>query len=238
MLQHAIKEIRVSMKLCSIRLYRSPLFKIVHFILFLCTLFLLAEILYFFCILDFSKPSASVPEFLSGIEVDYTRYYFRLIFRTVENLLLAIWYIFLLFIFGKALFFNRITVYDKYLFLHFAPRLFFKAYKVNIHSIARISVEDVSFWRRLCSYNFEKEHLYKFTCYNTEYVVSSKDEAGMEKLMAEINPQNNPLESDEADYKPWKLQKDEMVVLLFIADYILKILYFLYVLVNVFIMNT
>lgn len=225
----------MSKQFYSIKLYRSPLFKIVHFILFLCTLLLLADIIYFFCILDFSKPSVSVPEFLSGIEVDYSGYYLRIVFRALENLVFSIWYIFLLFIFGKALFFNCITVYDNYLFMHFAPRLFFKECKVNIHSIERVSVEDISFWRRLCSYNFEKKHLYKFICYNTEYVVSCKDEAGMEKLMAEINTQNNPLESDEPDYKPWKLQKDEIIVLLFILDYILKILYFLYALVNVLI---
>lgn len=96
-----------------------------------------------------------------------------------------------------GLFGNRLYVREDDTRIYFAPRLISRVYKRDICKIEPASVEDVSFWDRLSSLNFDKKHLYRFTFYDMELLISSKDEAGMEKLTADIAARCNRTEEEE-----------------------------------------
>lgn len=214
----------MSKQFYSIKLYRSPLFKIVHFILLLIIVLLLVDEAYSIWATGFYEYFFWRTDNVLSKDLAIPAGVMDILFEGIYFVL----YTFILFLLVKALFFNRITVYDKHLFMHFAPRFFFKKYKVDVHSIERISANEAVLWKRICSYNFEKQHLYKFTCYNSVFYISSKDEAGMGKLMAEINPHNNPLESDEKDYNPNKIHFDDAFVAFLILSLLLGVLRTIY----------
>lgn len=96
-----------------------------------------------------------------------------------------------------GLFGNRLYVYQDDTRIYFAPRLFSRVSKRDICKIEPVSVENLSFWERLSSFNFGKKYLYRFTCYDTVLLLSSKDEAGMARLTADICARCNKTEEEE-----------------------------------------
>lgn len=96
-----------------------------------------------------------------------------------------------------GLFGNRLYVYQDDTRIYFAPRLFSRVSKRDICKIEPVSVENLGFWERLSSFNFDKKYLYRFTCYDTVLLLSSKDEAGMARLTADICARCNKTEEEE-----------------------------------------
>ena len=96
-----------------------------------------------------------------------------------------------------GLFGNRLYVREDDTRIYFAPRLFSRVSKRDICKIEPVSVENLGFWERLSSFNFDKKYLYRFTCYDTVLLLSSKDEAGMAKLAADIRARCNKTEEEE-----------------------------------------
>lgn len=146
------------------------------------------------------------------------------VFCGIGILFLAIFGIFLLFLSGTGLFFNRIFVRENAVWVFFAPRMFFRVWKPDIHKIEKVTPEEVSNTERLKSLNFAKENVYRFVCYDTSFLVTTKDEDEMRTLMLDINPRNNPRECDEPDYDPTKLTWGEW----FLLDILEEILRFIF----------
>ena len=119
-----------------------------------------------------------------------------------------------------ALFGNRLYVREDDTRIYFAPRLFFRVSKRDICKIEPISVADVDFWQRLSSCNFSKKHLYRFTCYDTVLLLSSKDEAGMAKLAADIRARRNLTEEEEFGEEAKRFSWWEILFLLWIVSQI------------------
>ena len=139
-------------------------------------------------------------------------------------LLLALLGLFLLFLSGTGLFFNRIFVRENAVWVFFAPRMFFRVWKPDIHKIEKVTPEEVSNAERLKSLNFAKENVYRFVCYDTSFLVTTQDEDAMRTLMLDINPRNNPRECDEPDYVPTKLTWGQWLLL----DILEEILWFIF----------
>ena len=97
---------------------------------------------------------------------------------------------------------NRLYVYQDDTRIYFAPRLFSRVSKRDICKIEPVSVENLGFWERLSSFNFGKKYLYRFTCYDTVLLLSSKDEAGMARLTADICAGCHKTEEEEAGTNP------------------------------------
>ena len=130
----------------------------------------------------------------------------------------------LLFLSGTGLFFNRIFVRENAVWVFFAPRMFFRVWKPDIHKIEKVTPEEVSNSEHLKSLNFAKENVYRFVCYDTSFLVTTQDEDAMRTLMLDINPRNNPRECDEPDYDPTKLTWGEW----FLLDILEEILRFIF----------
>lgn len=130
-----------------------------------------------------------------------------------EYVLTVLWDIFLLYISFLGAFLNKIKVRQDDIWIFFPPRLFYRIYKTNIHSIQEIDYNSLSKVDRLINWNFSKDPLYKVICYDTEFVICSKDSGGMQKLMSDINPRNNPCECDEEDFNPNKFTKAEKIII-------------------------
>lgn len=193
----------------NIRLYRSPFFRIMCFIVFLCTLVQLIllnyDIIhigfynYFFGYLETNFLLRDV-SFLVGCAD---------IFEYILTMLLGICFLVISFL---GAFVNKIKVRHIDILMFFPPRIFYRIYKTNIHSIEAIDYNSVSKIDRFFSFNFSKDSLYKITCYDTEFVICSKDDEGMKKLMSDINPRNNPRECDEENFDPRKFTKKEKII--------------------------
>lgn len=146
------------------------------------------------------------------------------VFCGIGVLLFALLGLFLLFLSGTGLFFNRIFVRENAVWVFFAPRMFFREWKVNIHAVEKVTPEQVTNTERLKSLNFAKENVYRFVCYDTSFLVTTKDEDAMRTLMLDINPRNNPRECDDPDYDPTKLTWGEW----FLLDILEEILRFIF----------
>lgn len=116
-----------------------------------------------------------------------------------------------------GLFGNRLYVHADDTRIYFAPRLFFRVTKRDICRIEPVSVETLDFWERLSSCNFGKKYLYRFTCYDTVLILSSKDEAGMEKLAADIRSRHNLTEEEEFGEEAKRFTWWELLFLLWLC---------------------
>lgn len=203
----------------SIRLCRPWRFRFISAIVFLCVL----ACFYFFL---FGKGRAFLLAGLLLLRADAAggTNILMAVFCGIGILLLALFGIFLLFLSGAGLFFNRIFVRENAVWVFFAPRMFFRVWKPDIHKIEKVTPEEVSNTERLKSLNFAKENVYRFVCYDTSFLVTTKDEDAMRTLMLDINPRNNPRECDEPDYDPTKLTWGEW----FLLDILEEILRFIF----------
>lgn len=209
-----IKELKHSY---NIRLYRSVKFRIFSFVLF---------------ILTFARVTLLICDL---IQTGFTSYFFgesnfllrevifplgiRNIFYYVATVVLDVFFIFILFL---CTFNNKIYVKENHILLFFPPRIFFRIYKNDIHSIEPININSVSKFERTISWNFSKDALYKIICYDTEFLICSKDTEGMQKLMVDINPRNNPRECDEKDFDPNKFTRSDKIILGILLIYVLS----------------
>ena len=119
-----------------------------------------------------------------------------------------------------ALFGNRLYVREDDTRIYFAPRLFFRVAKRDICKIEPIAVEELGFWDRLSSCNFSRKYLYYFTCYDTVLILSSKDEAGMAKLTADIQSRHNLTEEEEFGEEAKRFTWWELLFLLWLCSQI------------------
>lgn len=201
----------------SIRLCRPWRFRFISAIVFLCVL----ACFYFFL---FGKGRAFLLAVLLREDAPGGANALMAIISGIGVLLLALLGLFLLFLSGTGLFFNRIFVRENAVWVFFAPRMFFRVWRPDIHKIEKVTPEEVSNAERLKSLNFAKENVYRFVCYDTSFLVTTKDEDAMRTLMLDINPRNNPRECDEPDYDPTKLTWGEW----FLLDILEEILRFIF----------
>lgn len=204
-------------KLKTIKLYRSWKYKIIHFLLMILILLVV-------CVSIFALIKTGFHEFffgyrgraLQGIEFPMGC---MMIINYFVNIILGIFISFICFV---SVFYNRIIVYNTHLLFIFAPRVVTRLHKKDICKISRASVNEIPIYQRILNYNLERNYLYKFSCYDMEFIISSKDEASINELMNEINPMNNITEKDEEDYDPYKLTKIDKYSLIIIGLYILS----------------
>lgn len=203
----------------SIRLCRPWRFRFISAIVFLCVL----ACFYFFL---FGKGRAFLLAGLLLLRADAPGGANTLmaIISGIGILIFALLGLFLLFLSFTGLFFNRIFVRENAVWVFFAPRMFFRVWKPDIHKIEKVTPEEVSNAERLKSLNFAKENVYRFVCYDTSFLVTTQDEDAMRTLMLAINPRNNPRECDEPDYDPTKLTWGEW----FLLDILEEILRFIF----------
>ena len=130
-----------------------------------------------------------------------------------QFVLTAVLDLFFLYIFFLGAFVHKIRVREKDMFVFFAPCFSYRMHKVDICTIEPVSYSDLSKADKIFSWNFSKSDLYKFTCYDTTFVLCSKDADGMRRLMEEINPMRNPRACDEADYNPNQFTLREKIII-------------------------
>ncbi len=147
------------------------------------------------------------------------------IFQYALTVLLDIFFLYILFL---GAFMNKIKVRQNDILLFFAPCIFYRIYKADIHSVEPADSISVSKIDRLFSFNFSKESLYKVTCYDKNFVICSKDSEGMQKLMEEINPMGNPRECDEEDFNPLKFTKREKIIIVTFVAILLELVQYIY----------
>lgn len=201
----------------SIRLCRSWRFRFISAIVFLCVL----ACFYFFL---FGKGRAFLLAGLLREDAPGGTNTLMAIISGIGILIFALLGLSLLFLSGTGLFFNRIFVRENAVWVFFAPRMFFRVWKPDIHKIEKVTPEEVSNSEHLKSLNFAKENVYRFVCYDTSFLVTTQDEDAMRTLMLDINPRNNPRECDEPDYDPTKLTWGEW----FLLDILEDILWFIF----------
>lgn len=190
----------------SIRLCRSWRFRFISAIVFLGVL----ACFYFFL---FSRGRAFLLAGFSNVGAAGGTNILMAFFCGIGILIFGLLGLFLLFLSGTGIFFNRIFVRENAVWVFFAPRMFFRVWKPDIHKIEKVTPEEVSNSERLKSLNFAKENVYRFVCYDMSFLVTTKDEDAMHTLMLDINPRNNPRECDEPDYDPMKLTWGECFLL-------------------------
>lgn len=223
-----MKELKYSY---NIRLHRTLLFRIICFLLLILTAVQLVLLIYdliHYGFYDYFFGYVNDP-FIGGMAYPLGVAY---IFEYALTVLLDVFFLYILFL---GTFMNKIKVRQNDILLFFAPCIFYRIYKANIHSIEPVDYSSLSVTDKIFSFNFSKESLYRITCYDTDFVICSKDSEGMKKLMEEINPIGNPRECDEADFDPKKFTKREKIiigtvaiVLLGIAEQIYDFFYYLF----------
>ncbi len=210
-------------RLYSIQIYRSARFRVLHFLLLLFFVWLVAVDLYDVIHTGFSEyffpnrgPAyGDMSSFLNCLF--FADYFLTLALKLVFVYLSAL-----------IVFYNKIWVFEDKLTVFFAPRMYYRLYKSDISQIYPINADEMKFLTKLVNYNFCKEHLYKFVCYDDELIISSKDTVGMQKLMDDINPRGNPTEKEEADYNPLKLNREERFVVACLIFTLADIIEFIY----------
>ncbi len=210
-------------RLYSIQIYRSVRFRVLHFLLLLFFVLLVAVDLYDVMHIGFSEyffPNRGPAYEDAGSLLNW-------LFVADYFLTLALELVFI-YLSALAVFCNKILVFEDKLTVLFAPRMYYRLYKSDISRIYPIDAGEMKFLTKLVNYNFCSEHLYKFVCYDDELIISSKDTAGMQKLMADINPRGNLTEKDEADYNPLKLNREEKLVVTFLILTVTDIIEFIY----------
>lgn len=201
----------------NIRLYRTFKFRIIAFVLLLFTFTQLTILIYDlvqsgFTSYFFGESNFLLREMVFPLGI-------RAIFCFAVTVVLNT---FLIFILLLCVFGNKIYVKQDHVLLFFPPRIFSRIYKCNIHSIEPIDLDSVSKFQRIISWNFSKDDLYRVICYDTEFLICSKDSENMQKLMADINPRNNPRECDEEDFDPSQLTRNDKIILGVLLVYVLS----------------
>lgn len=208
----------------NIRLHRTHLFRIICFLLLIFTAVQLVLPIYdliHYGFNDYFFGNTNDP-FIGGMAYPLGVTY---IFQYVLTVLLDVFFLYILFL---GTFMNKIKVRQNDILLFFAPCIFYRIYKANIHSIEPVAYSSLSVTDKIFSFNFSKESLYRITCYDTDFVICSKDSGGMQKLMAEINPMGNPRECDEEDFDPKKFTKREKIIIVTVAVVLLDIVQNIY----------
>lgn len=213
-----INELKHSYK---INLYRSPLFRVLCFLLMLLTFVQLSLLIY--NLIHYGFHDYFFGDFLLGSVAYLLGIVY--IFEYVLTILLDVFFLYILF---SGAFINKIKVRREDVLMFFPPRIFYRIYKANIHSIEPVDYNSLSKIDRIFSFNFSKESLYKVTCYDTDFVICSKDSAGMKKLMAEINAMGNIRECDEKDFNPRKFTKREKAIIGILSAVLLYIIQNIY----------
>lgn len=215
-----INELKHSYK---IKLYRSPLFRILCFVLMIMTLAQLSFFIYELAHYGFHDYFfGNVQSFLGGVAYPMGVIYI------IEYVLTVVLDVFFLYILFLGAFMNEIKVRKDDVFMLFPPRIFYRIYKVNIHSIEPVECSSLSVIDRIFSFNFAKGSLYKVTCYDTDFVICSKDSENIQKLAAEIHAMGNIRECDEKDFDPHKLTKREKAIIGIVGTFLLYIIQNIY----------
>ena len=205
----------------NIRLHRTLLFRIICFLLLAFTAVQLVLLIYDLIHYGFNNYFFGYVNdpFIGGMAYPLGVAY---IFEYALTVLLDVFFLYILFL---GTFMNKIKVRQNDILLFFAPCIFYRIYKANIHSIELVDYSTLSVTDKIFSFNFSKESFYRITCYDTDFVICSKDSEGMQKLMEEINLMSNPRECDEADFDPKKFTKREKIIIGIVATVLLDIIF-------------
>ncbi|MBR5203342.1 MAG: hypothetical protein IKW45_08760 [Clostridia bacterium] len=182
-------------KLFSVKLYRSPLYKIIQaLILFysVCGAGFLSTVILF-----------NLFNGLSLYEMFYEGYSKSLLWKDGFVLIgtydLIVWlfsivfYLVISIISFMSLVNNKIVVFDDYIKIRFAPRYLNTVVNIkNITDISLVELEEVSVSQRILNFNFSKKYLYKITTkYKQNIIISCSDEANLNKLKELVKPSYN-----------------------------------------------
>lgn len=173
-------------KLFSVKLYRSPLYKIIQaLILFysVCGAVFLSTVILF-----------NLFNGVSFYEMFYEGYSKSLLWKDGFVLIgtydLFVWifsiifYLVISIISFLSLVNNKIVVFDDHIKIHFAPRYLNKVVNIkNINGVSSIEREEIPVSQRIANFNFSKKYLYKITTkYKQNIIISCSDEANLNKL--------------------------------------------------------
>ena len=182
-------------KLFSVKLYRSPLYKIIQaLILFysVCGAGFLSTVILF-----------NLFNGLSLYEMFYEGYSKSLLWKDGFVLIgtydLVVWlfsivfYLVISIISFMSLVNNKIVVFDDYIKIRFAPRYLNTVVNIkNITDISPVEPEEVSVSQRILNFNFSKKYLYKITTkYKQNIIISCSDEVNLNKLKELVKPNYN-----------------------------------------------
>ncbi len=182
-------------KLFSVKLYRSPLYKIIQ------TLILFYSVcgaVFFSTVILFNLFNG-----VSLYEMFYEGYSKSLLWKDGFVLIgtydLIVWifsiifYLVISIISLMSLINNKILVFDDHIKIRFAPRYLNKVVNIkNITDISAIESEEISVWQRIINFNFSKKYLYKITTkYKQTIIISCADEANLNKLKELVKPNFN-----------------------------------------------
>lgn len=122
-------------------------------------------------------------------------------------------------------FFNKIVVYDEYIKIHYAPRLYNRyILKENIRAFVPVKSEELTLTQRLLNLSFSRSDLYKIVCYNKEFIVACKDKERLAQLQREIDAARaNKTDEEISDgnkISDWVLMYTIFIAIAFALDYI------------------
>ena len=173
-------------KLFNIKLYRSPLYKIIQALIFFYSVFGAGLFLAVILINLFNG--------VSLYEIFYEGYSKSVIwgdgFVLIGTYDLIVWifsiifYLVISIISLMSLINNKIVVFDDYIKIRFAPRYLNTVVNIkNITDISSVEREDISVWQRILNFNFSKKYLYKITTkYKQTIIISCTDDVNLNKL--------------------------------------------------------
>lgn len=179
----------------SIKLYRSPLYKIIQALVFLISVFYTFILLAVILINLFNG--------VSLYEMFYEGYSKSLIWRDGFVLIgtydLIVWifsiifYLVISIISLMSLINNKILVFDDHIKIRFAPRYLNKVVNIkNITDISPVEREEIPVSQRILNFNFSKKYLYKITTkYKQNIIISCSDKANLNKLKELVQPNYN-----------------------------------------------
>lgn len=183
---HFIKEIIALKPTYKIKLYRSPLFKIILSVGLITTIVRVFLWLYF--IRNYAAEGNSIydvffpPEDIFNLSVPTG------FMNIVQFILTVVFSLAWIYILVSAIFVNKITVCDEYIKIRYAPRLYGKVInKDNIRMFVPVKSSELSFGQKLLNFNFAREHLYKIVCYNYEFIITCNDTEPLNRLIREID---------------------------------------------------
>ena len=182
-------------KLFSVKLYRSPLYKIIQALI----------LFYSVCGAGFFSTVILFNLFngVSLYEMFYEGYSKSLLWKDGFVLIgtydLIVWLFSIVFSFVlsiisfMSLVNNKIVVFDDYIKIRFAPRYLNAVVNIkNITVISPVEPEEVSVSQRILNFNFSKKYLYKITTkYKQNIIISCSDEANLNKLKELVKPDYN-----------------------------------------------
>ena len=178
----------------SIKLYRSPLYKIIQVLIFFYSVFGAGLFLTVILINLFNG--------VSLYEMFYEGYSKSLIwgdgFVLIGTYDLIVWifsiifYLVISIISFMSLINNKIAVFDDHIKIRFAPRYLNKVVNIkNITDISYVEPEEISVSQKILNFNFSKKYLCKITTkYKQCIIISCSDDVNLNKLKEIIDNQN------------------------------------------------